>query len=338
MEAVYWLAGTALILIIMTDAIWSILTLGGGGPIADRLVSWLWQQMFRDSGAPRAAMIFVGPGILLTMLALWLVGLWLGWLLIFSSQPAAVVSASTGLPATLAERIYFVGFTLFTLGVGDYRPSGSLYQFATAIASANGLFLVTLGITYLLPVVSAVVERRQLATTIAALGDRPDQMLRAAWDGNDFHRLDPLLLQLASQIGQQAQRHLAYPALHYFGGAQPQTSAPLQIARLYEAMRLLQAWPEAQRPDPIAARILTAAIEDFIARSRHNLRLREASSPPLPPIDIRQLAGGSAAASDWQAPYRQQDARRALMAGIVRHDGWQWRDVWCAGRREVLTE
>lgn len=328
MEAVCWLAGLALILIIMTDAIWSILTLGGGGPIADRLVSRLWQQIFRDGGAPRAAMTFVGPGIMLATLTLWLGGLWLGWLLIFSGQPTAVIGASTGLPATLAERVYFVGFTLFTLGVGDYRPTGDFYQFATAIASVNGLFLVTLGITYLLPVVSAVVERRQLATTIAALGDRPDQMLRTAWDGEDFHRLDPLLLQLATQIGLQAQRHLAYPILHYFGGAQPQTSAPLQIARLYEALLLLHAWPAAPRPDPVATRVLTAAIMDFIARSRHNLRLKDTAAPPLPPIDVDALPGDPAA-SNWQGGFDQQQDQRALMAGIVRHDGWQWHDVWC---------
>lgn len=333
MEALWWIAGVALVLIIMIDAIWSILTLGGGGPIADRLVNRLWRQMFHEGGAPRAAMTFVGPGIMLTMLALWLGGLWLGWLMIFSSQTSAVVSASTDLPASLGDRIYFVGFTLFTLGTGDYKPGGSIYQFATAIASLNGLFLVTLGITYLLPVVSAVVERRQLASTIAALGERPDQMLRLAWNGENFHRLDPLLLQLASQIGLQAQRHLAYPVLHYFGGAQPQTSAPLQIARLYEAMLLLQAWPAAQRPDAISMRVLTSAIEDFIARSRQNLRLGEASSPPLPPVDIHELPGGSAAASGWETTYREQDTRRALMAGIVRHDGWQWGDVWHTGRQ-----
>ncbi|MEQ9484433.1 MAG: hypothetical protein RIG27_19410 [Coleofasciculus sp. F4-SAH-05] len=47
---------------------------------------------------------------------------------------------------------------------------GAVWQIATAIASVNGFFLVTLAIAYLLPVVSAATQQRQLAVYLVGIG------------------------------------------------------------------------------------------------------------------------------------------------------------------------
>lgn len=46
-----------------------------------------------------------------------------------------------------------------TLGTGDYVPVGAWPQVAAMVAAYSGLFLVTLSITYLLNVVTAVVDQ-----------------------------------------------------------------------------------------------------------------------------------------------------------------------------------
>ncbi|WP_416139575.1 ion channel [Halomonas sp. HK25] len=121
----------------------------------------------------RIFLVVTGPATLVLLGVVWVAGLWLGWLLIFSGLPEAVVDSQSGRPASVSELIYYVGFTLSTLGVGDFLPQGAAARLLTSVAAFNGLVLVTLIITYALPVVSAAVARRQLAFSISMLGDTP---------------------------------------------------------------------------------------------------------------------------------------------------------------------
>jgi hypothetical protein len=58
-------------------------------------------------------------------------------------------------------------FTLFTLGVGDYRPNGAFWQMLTALCAADGLLTITLSVTYFVPLVSAATRKRQIAASIS---------------------------------------------------------------------------------------------------------------------------------------------------------------------------
>lgn len=57
-------------------------------------------------------------------------------------------STATGNPAGTVERLYFTGYTVFTLGNGDFRPGAGTWQLATVAATGTGLVLITLAITY----------------------------------------------------------------------------------------------------------------------------------------------------------------------------------------------
>ena len=126
---------------------------------------------------------FVGPGVLLAMLLTWVLFSWLGWTLLFTAVQGSVVEAQSGRPANLVALIYFVGYSLFTLGIGDYRPKGAFWQFATVLCAAQGFAVITLSITYIVPIVSAVTQKRQLAVLISQLGVSPETILIRAWNG-----------------------------------------------------------------------------------------------------------------------------------------------------------
>lgn len=51
-------------------------------------------------------------------------------------------------PVTFASRIYFAGFTLFSLGVGDYffRPDAVGMLLMTIICTFQGVFLVIVSV------------------------------------------------------------------------------------------------------------------------------------------------------------------------------------------------
>lgn len=82
-------------------------------------------------------------------LGTWLLLLWAGWTLVFSASPEAVLQDPEGVPADGWARAYFAGFSVFTLGVGDYVPNGPVWQLLTVVAVVSGLALTTMAITYL---------------------------------------------------------------------------------------------------------------------------------------------------------------------------------------------
>lgn len=152
MQVALVLGGAVLLLVAFLDAIETMLAPeAGGGPVTRRVCSASVQLMRRGTPARlRPGMrAYSGPAVLLFTGILWVLGMWAGWTMISASDPEAVVDAQTNVPATVADRVYFVAFVIFTLGVGDFVPGPGSWRIATSIATFGGLFLITLTITYL---------------------------------------------------------------------------------------------------------------------------------------------------------------------------------------------
>lgn len=171
--------GSALVMVVFYDAIMTVLMPGrGAGPLSRFGMKAIWPAVLRLRGTVLEGFLTrAGAVFLLVTVFLWVLGLWVGWTLVFVADSGAVVSSSTQLPADVWETAYFSGFTIFTLGTGDFVPAGDGWRITTALASFLGLFLVTLAITYLVSVVSAVVNRRSFAAAVHLLGDSGTQLV-----------------------------------------------------------------------------------------------------------------------------------------------------------------
>jgi hypothetical protein len=200
----------------------------------------------------------------------------------------------------------------------------------TSVASASGLVVITLAITYLIGVLSAVVEQRALASSLAGPGGTPDAIVRGGWTGSDFAPLRAYLVQTAAALDLHVERHLAYPILHYFHGEELRVAMPVRLAALHEAVVLLAEGvaPES-RLHPLYTDPLRSAIDNFAAVTR-----AEYVSPATQPPDVADLAlirsAGIPVVSQEQfaaAVAREADTRRLLLA-VVEHDTWIWADVW----------
>ena len=324
------LSGFFLLVLVLVDALWTTLAPRGGGPVTKRIArAWwtasLWLHRRRPHGA-RGLLGFAGPALIVVVFLVLVIGLWAGWLMVFSADPAAIVSSSSRVPAALAERIYYVGFTLFTLGNGDYVPVGGRWAVLTALASLNGLFVVTLAITYLVPIVSAVASKRQLAAIINDLGASPVELVCGAWDGSGFEGLDQHLTALVSSIEGHTQRHLAYPILHYFQSENPRTSLAVSIAVLDEALLLLA---EGLTP---TVRLAPAVIEptrraiNGLLDTLNDAFISPAAQTPAPP-DLAALASAgipTVAVPDFGRVVAGLEARRRLLSGLVTDAGRCW--------------
>jgi len=156
----------------------------------------------------------------------WLVAMWIAWSLIFVAGADNVVASDDRDPAATTEKAYYVGYLLVTLGNGEFQPSGTGWQFVSVAASATGFAVLTLGVTFIVPVVQAATTRRRTAALIAMYGSTIDELsetLASATVDVDA---------IARQIVTLTEEHGAFPVLHFLHTREARRSAPAMIARL----------------------------------------------------------------------------------------------------------
>ncbi|MGB7439976.1 MAG: ion channel [Coleofasciculaceae cyanobacterium] len=320
--------GSLILILLTVDVLVTTLTLGGGGLVTGRLSSWLWWvalQVHKWRSNHRFLTI-TGWTILVGVALLWYTSCWLGWTILFSSYETAVVNASSKQPASLWEIIYFTGYTLSTLGMGDYQPQGAFWQLATAIASTNGFFLVTLTFAYLLPVVSSATAKRQLAVYITSLGGTADDIVTRAWNGKDFGQFDQHLISLAPMLSQLGESHLTYPVLHYFHSVDRTKAIALSLVTLDDALTLLEyGVKESHRPDPAALGTVRRASAAFLITLKSAYLEPASDNPPLPSLEPLRVLGIPTVSDQefWEAT-KNITRRRRLLLAFVENDGWVW--------------
>ncbi len=323
--------GLALITASVVDLVWTTMAAGAGaGPVTGRTCRLLWRAARRvawrnDERRHRRVAL---AGVLITLAALvqWILLIWVGWWLVFNASDDAVIASSTGEPADALSRAYFTGYSVFTLGNGDYRPGGALWQVATVAATATGLVLVTLAITYLVPLASAVTQRRQLAAYISSLSHRstPEELLVSAWTGKGFPGLAQHLVALTPLIHVAGQRHLTYPMLHYFHSRDRRTAAAPSLAVLDEALTLLRCAVHSEARLPPATVIPTAAAVDGFLDTLAGAFIHPGQHPLSPP-DLAVLRRAGIPTVDdatFCAALDELDHHRRLLSGLVAHNGW----------------
>lgn len=322
------LAGALVLLVTTFDAL--VTTLGassGAGPLTSWLVNTTWRALRPLTRSRDAVRMAAGPIIVLVTVGAWILGLWAGWTLVFSAGAEAVVSSTTGEIAALGSRVYYAGYTLFTLGNGGYQPNGLAWELLTPVSALNGLFLVTLSITYLLPVVTAATERRQQAAMIAALGLTPEEIVASGWDGSTL-QLDQPLLMVAQSIQLTAVRHQSYPVLHFFGARQATRDFPPRVVALAEAVSLLRhGVKQTHRPHPATLSFVDESVDQLLAVL--DVTHDEEAEPP-PPAELGRLRRAGVPTveeEDWEDDVAAERGRRLRLARYLERLGIGWDSV-----------
>ncbi len=329
MEYLYAFAGIAILVVVFTDLIYTTLSTNGDGFVSGYLSRWLWQAMFFLGGRRGRSPLMNHAGVTITvfMLTVWILLAWIGNGLLFCADPYSVINVQTHLPATTGEKFYYAGYTLSTLGMGDFYARTTFWKLLTAAISLSGLTMLTIAITYLLQVVSSEIAKRQLALYIASLGGTPHAILLNAWNGRDFKQLETDTAGLASLILSHSQHHLAYPIIHYFHSSRLREASSVNLAALDEALTILMvSVSESAQPSLISLRkamttYLLTIEDDFITSSDE--------SPPLPDMDALRERGVPLVADAGQTGkyYDQLSERRRLLLANVEFGGWTWNDV-----------
>lgn len=250
----------------------------------------------------------------------------------FAADASAVRDTTSGQPAGFGDRVYFAGYSLFTLGNGDFRPHGLPWQLATVLSTASGLVVATLAITYILGIVSAATQKRETALVIWTMGRTPQEILTRAWNGSDLGRLDDQVRSIVPALAGLAERHLAYPMLHQFHAADPRSAIAPNIARLDEALTLAR---HGLRDGHGVQEATIAQVHEVVDAYLATLSVADAPRRPPGPPALAPLADAglpTAGTGAVQAGAAEIAERRGRLRAAVVETGWSWADV--DGRRD----
>ncbi|WP_097042915.1 potassium channel family protein [Terribacillus aidingensis] len=266
MEAVLIILGIAVIGLVVLDFILTTLWVqGGAGPVTSKLTSGIWiltRKMSRDN---KTILSLVGPMLLVLTVMSWILLFLAGWFCLIASDPDILSNSQHEGNASIIDRIYYVGYTFFTLGSGNWTPSSDVWKVIAIILTASGMISITFAVTYLINVVSAVNTKRGFAQDVLSIGQSGTEILLTAWNGKDLHHLDKPLSLISSNLSTLSTQYNAYPILHYYFNKDSSKSTSLAIAALDDALQVMEHHlPKETLPNPVIVKQTRSSILTFL--------------------------------------------------------------------------
>lgn len=332
-------AGAAVVSAVLYDLGATTISLSAvRGPMSGRLSALVWALGNRSRGTRRRLQRVTGPLLLVSILIGWFVTLTIGWTLIFSADGALTSTAGPEQQSSQVrwiDALFFVFGRLVGTGSSNLEPDEAGWSTAVALLTLSGVILLTLVIAWILPVVAAVVQKRALASKISSLGGSPQEIVCRSWTGRDLGDLNLHLLPLIGELTILAQRHLAYPVIHYFHSSDDRTAIGPRIAALDEALTLIAAagLDDVERGtglDVSVTRPLRQSISDYLSTLEY-VFIEPSDATPDPPafellVDVG-IVDGDCIRAELDERTEELETRRALLHGYVQHDGWTWGSV-----------
>lgn len=227
------IVGAALMLLFLADIFLTVLyARAGTGLLAPRWNRLVWaalKAVSTLSGRRRETVLsFAGPLIVVLLIGFWALGLTLGAALVIQPELGSAVRPSTGSASTdFVTALLVAGNSLSIVGGGDYSPHTDATRFLYLINSLIGASVLSLVLSYLVQVYSALRERNALALTIDLMtdgtGDAAEALARLIPPG-DAQDVTSELGNLVRSLSATKEAHHFYPLLFYFRFEEPRYS------------------------------------------------------------------------------------------------------------------
>jgi hypothetical protein len=219
-------AGLLLLLFVAYDVYATILDASGrAGPLSGLVNRGVWSVArtlaSRFSNNRRHRLLnLVGPMLMPGLIVLYLVLLITGFALIYMPRmPAEFTLDPPGESAHWIESLYFSGVTLTTLGYGDITPRTTFVRFFALVEGASGFALISLAVTYLITVYSALERKRAIALSFYHQADGGADVagfVAHHFFAGRFHGFEAVLRDAARDINELQESHVEHPVIHYF--------------------------------------------------------------------------------------------------------------------------
>ncbi|MER2999209.1 potassium channel family protein [Pontibacter populi] len=331
MNTLYLILGLLLFIVTVMDLIKTTFSSNGGGMITNTVSKAVWKIFFALAGkdGKSSALSYTGPAVLISILLVWIIGLWGALFLLLLSDKDSIVNSSTLVIASPLEKLYYAGFTLSTLGVGDYIATTNAWRIITSLAAFSGLAFITASITYFVPVLSAVGLQSKLSLYISSMGKTPQLILVNSWDGKDFSSFFDTTSDLCQMLMQHTMNHHSYPVIHYFHNNQVKLAIAPAIVLLDEAYHLLEL---AGAKDELKMEMLQITLKTYKETMKESFLKNTKAHREAPTPDLAQLhkAGIPVKDTDQVKQVFEQELHehRQLLTSLLEKDGWSWKEVY----------
>jgi hypothetical protein len=165
-------------------------------------------------------MSFCGPVIVGVLVVTWALGLTLGTALVIHPVLGAAVRANSGpTPTDFVTAMYVGGNSVSIVGGSNFSPQTGAFKLFFLFNSLVGLSVVSLTLTYLMQIYSALQRRNALGLRLylfsAEREDAAELVARLGPEG-DFQGGYSNLSELAGAVTEMKEIHHFYPVLFYF--------------------------------------------------------------------------------------------------------------------------
>ena len=318
METAQIVIGLAIIVLTYLDFFHTTLS-GNGFGVFSRIINQILNRVFIQNRA-RTIFKFSGLTHLLVTTFIWMLLLFIGAYTVFTAGEEMVVNGTTGLPATHPERFYYTSYVLSTLGVGDFVPGTDTSRILTGILAFSGFILITIGLTYLLSVINAVLSKKQLSFFIYTMGKDVEEIFNFYKQQEDLENLVSNASDLRQQILQNASSYLAFPMANYFLSKSHESALIVQLARLYEVLMVVRLdWKE----DTVQYKKLSVIINGI--EKYLDLALEDAEAANHSEEELKTYR------SHWMkyGYYFKNDIEiDKQFSSSLKYAGWNWKEVY----------
>jgi hypothetical protein len=223
--------GLLVVLVVLADVLLTVLYARAGTGFLSAGVTRLTWAAFRRAarglapGREGAVLAFCGPAVLVLLVLAWALALTLGAALVMRPELGGTITAQSGeTPTGFAEALYAAGSSMSIVGSGDLVPRTDATRLLYLFNSLVGMSVVSLTLTYVMQVYSALQQRNALALKVhlltAQTGDAAELLARLGPRG-EFSAGYTDLSDLAAEMIRVKEAHHFYSVLFYFRFREP---------------------------------------------------------------------------------------------------------------------
>ena len=318
-----------LLLFVLWDAFVTVFSTNGAGPLTTLWTQGIWRGLLaiHHRRSIHRVLAVTGPTMLLTVILIWYFLIGLAWLLLFATAAETVVATSTRVPTDVWQKAYFVGTTISSLGYGDFVPSGLPWTLLANLAALSATVVLTTALSYVLAVLAAAIERKQLAAGIFSIGTDASEFACRAWGGESKNELNDHLLRLSTAIDAHAHKYLSYPILQFFHSSNPCKSPTRALLVFSDALFLMThgVTPELRPPSSVL-HVVGNSISNYAELTNSGwLRTGQVDEPipaDLTRQTLRDIGLDSVSEAEFQAALEDYLPRRRQLLALCHNDGW----------------
>jgi Ion channel len=287
------------------------------GPVGEGLNRAVWRVTrklaFALGRARRHRLLnAVGPALMPLLIITYIVLLTLAFALIYAPRlPGEFVITGPKGDAAWLNAVYFSGCTLTTLGYGDIVPRTASLRFVALVEAASGFALISLAITYLLAVNSALERKRTVALTLyhqAGGGADAAGFIAHHFVDGRFYGLRDALRTSTRDIQALLEAHVEHPVIHYFHPVEVYRSLPRILFLLLETCSVIRTCIDAEESEDLRnfpeVRTLEASARHVLTQLVSSLELERRMRP-------RRASADESVEDEsrWRRRFRQTRAR-----------------------------